>query len=100
MHQEMAVSVDTQIGSIMGDGLYRRLGDTSRRTVVEGRQGFLLQIDIAKIVVHEADEPEAVVAFLDFQALAGQHGRDVYFLAVHADAAAGGDEDIAVVRGR
>jgi hypothetical protein len=30
--------------------------------------------------------------------LAGEHGRDVDLLAVHADAAAGGDEMLAVVQ--
>ena len=45
----------------------------------------------------EADEPDAVVDFLDAEPLAGEHGRDVDFLAMQADAAAGGDEDVAVV---
>ena len=32
------------------------------------------------------------------EALTGEHGRDVDFLAMHADATAGGDEDVAVVQ--
>jgi hypothetical protein len=36
-------------------------------------QGFLLQIDETEIVVHEADEPNAVIDFLYAGALAGQH---------------------------
>jgi hypothetical protein len=35
-------------------------------------QGFLLQVDEAEIVVHEADEPNAVVDFLDAEALTGE----------------------------
>ena len=62
-------------------------------------QGFLLQIDEAKIIAHEADEPNAVVDFLDPQALTGQDGRDVDPLAIHADASAGGDQRVAVVQG-
>ena len=61
-------------------------------------QGFLLQIDEAEIVAHEADDPNAVVDLLDAEALAGKDGRDVDPLAMHADAAAGGDEDVAVVQ--
>ena len=41
----------------------------------------------------------AVVDLLDAEALTGEHGRDVDFLAMHADAAAGRDEDVAVVEG-
>jgi hypothetical protein len=36
-----------------------------------GLQGFLLQVDIAEIVVHEGDEPNAVIDFFDSEALAG-----------------------------
>jgi hypothetical protein len=37
-------------------------------------QGLLLQVDVAQIVVHEADEPYALVDFLDAEPLAGEHG--------------------------
>jgi hypothetical protein len=40
--------------------------------MVEGLQSFLFQIDITKIVIHEADEPDAVVDFLDTDGLSGQ----------------------------
>jgi hypothetical protein len=59
----------------------------------------LLQVEVTEIIVHEADEPNALVSFLDSEPLAGQHGRDVHLLAVQADAAAGGDEDIAIMEG-
>jgi hypothetical protein len=61
-------------------------------------QGFLLQIDEAEIVAHEADDPNAVVDLLDAEPLTGKDGRDVDFLAVDADAAAGGDQDLAADR--
>ena len=61
-------------------------------------QGFLLEIDEAEIVVHEADDPNAVVDLLDAEALTGEHGRDVDALAMQADAATVGDEDVAVVQ--
>jgi len=55
-------------------------------------QGFLFEIDEAEIVVHEADDPNTVVDLLDAEALTGEHGRDIDALAMHADAAAVGDE--------
>jgi len=35
-------------------------------------QGFLFQVDVAEIVIVEADEPNAVVDFLDTEFLAGE----------------------------
>jgi len=35
-------------------------------------QGFLLEVEVSRIIVHEADEPNAVVDFLDAELLAGQ----------------------------
>ena len=61
-------------------------------------QGFLFEIDEAEIVVHEADDPNTVVDLLDAEALTGEHGRDIEALAMHADAAAGGDEGVAVMQ--
>jgi hypothetical protein len=40
-------------------------------------QGFLLQIEISEIIMYEADEPNALVDFLDAEPLAGQDGRDI-----------------------
>ncbi|WP_456784927.1 hypothetical protein [Bradyrhizobium sp. USDA 4516] len=45
-------------------------------------QGFLLQVEVSQIIVHEADEPNAAVDFLNV--LAGQHGGDVDPLSVQA----------------
>jgi hypothetical protein len=36
-----------------------------------GCRGFLLQVEISKIIVHEAGEPNAVVDLLDAEFLAG-----------------------------
>jgi len=59
----------------------------------------LLQVEVTEIVGHEADEPNAVVDFLDSEPLAGEDGRDVDFFAVQAEAAAGSDETLAIVEG-
>src|SRR5262245_12394338 len=64
-----------------------------------GLQGLLLQVEVSEIVMHEADEPNAVVDFLDAELLAGQHGRDVDLLAMQAEPSAGRDDDIAVMEG-
>ena len=48
-------------------------------------QSFLLQVEISEIIVHEADEPNAFVDFLDAEFLAGQHGWDVDPLAMQAE---------------
>jgi hypothetical protein len=55
-----AASVKT--GDI-GNRLYLRHGRQPRAEgVVEGLQGFLLQVDISEIVLHEGDEPDVVFA--------------------------------------
>ena len=48
-------------------------------------QGLLLEIEISEIVVHEADEPNALVDFLDAKLLAGQHRGDIDPLAMQAE---------------
>ena len=50
-----------------------------------------LGIEVAEIVLHEADEPDAVGDLLDANLLSGEHGTDVNFAALVADAAAVGD---------
>ena len=51
------------------------IGDGLRAEwVIEGLQGLLLQVEVSQIVVHEADEPNALVDFLDAELLSGQHG--------------------------
>lgn len=48
--------------------------------LADGLQGPLLQVDIAQIIVHEADEPNAIVDLLDSEPLTDEHGRDVDLL--------------------
>ena len=61
-----------------GGALLVRTGDTGdnlgTERVVERLQGPLLELDIAEIVIHEADEPNAVVNLLDAEPLTGEHG--------------------------
>jgi hypothetical protein len=83
----------------MGNRTYRRHGlHFGPEGVFERLQGFLLQVYIAKIIVHEADEPDAVVYLFDTDSLAGQAGTEIDFLAIKAKAAAVGDHDSLVVK--
>ncbi len=43
--------------------------------------------------MHEADEPDAVIDFLDSDSLAGQAGAEIDLLAVKAKTATVGDDD-------
>ena len=60
-------------------------------------QGFLLQVEVSEIIAHEADEPNAVIDFLDAEFLAGQHGGDVDPFAMRAKPAASGDDNVTIV---
>ena len=53
----------------------------------------MLEIDISQIVLHEGDEPNALVDLLDTEPLTGQHRGDVDLLTVHADAPTGGHQE-------
>lgn len=64
-----------------------------------GLQGLLPQIDEAEIVAHEADEPNTVVDLLDAEPLTGRYNRDIDALALNADWAAMGDQDLAIMAG-
>ena len=44
----------------------------SCRTVVDGLQGFLFQVDISEIVVHEGGEQNAVANFFDTEFSTGE----------------------------
>ena len=65
--------------------------------VVQGLQSFLLQINIAEIVIHKTDQPDAVVNFFDADRLAGEGYAEVDLLVVQAKTSATGDHDGAVV---
>ena len=63
-------------------------------------QGFLLQVEVAEIVVHEACEPDVLVDLFDTDILTGEHEAEIDLLPVEADAAAGGDGDGPVMERR
>jgi hypothetical protein len=47
-------------------------------------QGFLLQVYITEIIIHKADEPNAVVDLLDADGLAGQAAAEIDLIAIKA----------------
>jgi hypothetical protein len=52
-----------------------RTGDNlGAERVVEWLQGPLLELDVAEIVVHEADEPNVIVDLLNAKRLTGERG--------------------------
>ena len=59
----------------------------------------MLQIDIAQIIVHKTDQPNAFVDFLNAKGLPSKGCADVDLFAVDADSSAGGDEDRPVMEG-
>ena len=67
-----AISVPVRTEDI-GHRSYRidRLQPRAER-VVEGLQGFLLQVEVSEIVLHEGDESNTVVDLLDADGLAGE----------------------------
>ena len=60
---------------------------------------FLLQVDISQIMVDEGDEPNPLVDLFGSEALSSEDAGDIDFLAMQADAATGGDEDVGIVEG-
>ena len=62
-----------------------------------GCRVFCSRSKYPKIIVHEAGEPNALVDFLDAEFLTGQHGGDVDPLAMQAEPAANGDDDVTIV---
>ncbi len=56
-----------------------------------------LVVEVAEIVVHEADEPNLLADLLDADALAGEDGAEIDFLPIEADAPACGHGDGSVV---
>src|ERR1700756_1045354 len=67
--------------------------------IFKGLQSFLLQVYITQIVIHKADEPDAVVDFFDADGLTSQADAEIDLHAVKAQAAAVGDHDGLVVKG-
>src|SRR5260370_14546942 len=83
----------------IGDRSYRRhrLHFWAKR-VVERLQSFFLQIDVAEIVLHKADQPNTFFDFFDPQGLSCEDRAEINFFAVQTDASAVGDMNDAVVK--
>jgi len=58
----------------------------------------LFPIDKAEIVRHAPDDPDAFLDLFDAKYLTDQDVGDAEALAVHAQACAGGDEDVSIVQ--
>src|SRR5215467_14934457 len=95
--------------SLPDQSFHVRSGDIGNRTfrrhrlhfwpegVLQGLQSFLLQINIAKIVIHKTNQPDTIFNFLDTDSLASKGYAEVDLLVVEAKAPAAGDYDGAVV---
>ena len=59
---------------------------------------FFLQIDVAEIVLHKADQPNTFFDFFDPQGLSCEDRAEINFFAVQTDASAVGDVNDAVVK--
>src|SRR6266404_3807750 len=83
----------------IGNRSYRRhrLHFWAKR-VVERLQSFFLQIDVAEIVLHKADQPNTFFDFFDPQGLSCEDRAEINFFAVQTDASAVGDVNDAVVK--
>src|SRR3989442_3829636 len=83
----------------IGDRSYRRhrLHFWAKR-VVERLQSFFLQIDVAEIVLHKADQPNTFFDFFDPQGLSCEDRAEINFFAVQTDASAVGDVNDVVVK--
>src|ERR1700676_5230583 len=95
-----ARSINPQVrpGDI-GDRSYRRhrLHFWAKR-IVERLQSFFLQIDVAEIVLHKADQPNTFFDLFDPQGLSCEDRAEINFFAVQTDASAVGDVNDAVVK--
>jgi hypothetical protein len=47
-------------------------------------------------MLHERDEPDAVIDFPEADTLTGEHGGDVDLLSVHAEPAIGSDQGVVI----
>src|SRR6267142_7184817 len=67
------------------------------KRVFKRLQSFFLQIDVAKIVIHKADQPNTFFHFFDTNSLTSEDRAEVDFFAVQTDTSAAGDVDGFVV---
>ena len=64
----------------IGHSMYRRDGlHFCSERVVDYLQGSLLEVNVSEVIVHEGDEPYAVVDFPYADMLTREHGGDVDF---------------------
>ena len=70
------------------------IGDRSFRThrlhfwpkrVVESLQGFFLQVDVAKIVIHKTNQPNTFFDFFETDSLTSENRAEIDFFAVQTD---------------
>ena len=61
-------------------------------------QSFFLQIDVAEIVIHKADQPNTFFDLLDPNRLPREDGAEINFLAVETNTPAVGDVNGAVMK--
>jgi hypothetical protein len=54
-------------------------------------------VEVAQIIIHEADEPNLLADLLDADELAGKDGAEIDLLTIEADSAACGDCDGLIV---
>jgi hypothetical protein len=69
----------------MGYGLFRRQGNTLGPKVSDGLQSACLIVEVSQIVVHEGDEPDALVELFDSDHLAGEDLAQVDLAGVEAE---------------
>src|SRR6266478_2558675 len=67
--------------------------------ICKGFEPACLIVEVAQIIVHEADEPNPILGLFDAGGLAGKELTEIDLLAVDADAAARGHGDGLVVEG-
>ena len=62
----------------MGDTTYRRHRlPFWAKGVIQRLQGFFLQVHVAKIVIHKADQPNTFFDFLQTNCLTSKHGTQI-----------------------
>ena len=70
-----------------------RSGHFWSERVLDGFKPAGFVVEVAEIVVHEADQPNLLADLLDADALAGEDGAEIDLLPIEADAPACGHDD-------
>src|SRR6266568_1109669 len=91
------VQIPSPTPNILGPDRTHRLHFWAKR-VVERLQSFFLQINVAEIVIHKADQPNTFFDLLDTDSLPREDSAEINFFAVETDTSAVGDVDGAVVK--